>query len=249
MKKITLLIPCHNEEKGLEMVLKDVPHEKLKERGYSITSIVIDNNSTDNTVRIARSFGSLVIHEQSKGKGNALRTGFLAIPQDTDYVVMMDGDNTYKSQELYRLIEPLESDFADVIIGSRLSGNITDESFTFLKRAANWFYTFLVRQLYFANVTDVLSGYFAWKKSVVDDLLPYLQSDGFGIEMDMITKMIKMKYRIYSVPITYGSRVGDSKLSPVFDGFSILFVFLRNLFWFPCKKKISLTASDVCPSL
>ncbi len=235
LKKITVLIPCHNEEEGLGKVLGGIPYYFLRSIGYSIEVIVIDNNSTDNTSKIAIERGVRVIREEKKGKGNAIKTGFLAISPDTRYVVMLDGDNTYKAKEMSRLLEPLITNFCDAVIGTRLGGKMKKNSFRFSNRVANWLYTFLVRQVYIANTTDVLSGYYAWKKSVVDNLLPYLNSGGFAIEMDMLTKMMKLGYEVYSVQITYDKRDGVSKLQAFSDGLKIFYVFFKNLFWKPQK--------------
>ena len=135
--------------------------------------IVIDNNSTDKTAEVAASLGAQVIHEPKKGKGNAIRAGFAAVSHDTDFVVMLDGDATYSPEEVLRLLEPLQSEFASVVIGSRLAGRITDGSMKTFNRIGNWGYSFLVRAAFRVNVTDALTGYFAWKKSSIDRLLPH----------------------------------------------------------------------------
>lgn len=234
--KIAIIIPCHNEEEGIGKVLDKIPYQLLQRLGFKTKVIVIDNNSSDNTAEIARERNVTVIHESKKGKGNAIKTGFRHIDPDTKYVVMLDGDNTYNSLEIPRMIEPLASDFCDVIIGSRLGGKIQKNSLHFSNRMANWFYTFLVRNFYRANTTDVLSGYFAWKKKVIDDLLPHLTSEGFAIEMEMTAKIVKLGYQIYSVPITYNNREGQSKLNRLQDGKLILGSFIKNLLWFPQQE-------------
>jgi hypothetical protein len=104
-------------------------------------------------------------------------------------------------------------------------------------RAANWFFTFLVRGLYLVNTTDICTGYFAWKKEVVDELSPHIKSKGFAIEAEMITKMAKLGFKIYSVPITYDKREGNSKLSPYHDGIKITWMLLKNLMWKPKNKR------------
>lgn len=98
------------------------PTDLMRHHGYDTGIIVIDNNSTDKTGEVAREHGATVIHEPKKGKGNAIRTAFHSINDDTDYVVMLDGDDTYRPEEVLRLIEPLRSGFATVIVGSRLGG-------------------------------------------------------------------------------------------------------------------------------
>ncbi|MBS3146264.1 glycosyltransferase [Candidatus Woesearchaeota archaeon] len=233
MRLITVLIPCYNEEKGIGKVIDNIPVDKLNALGFSVKTIVIDNNCTDNTVEIAKSRGTIVVKEPNKGKGNALLKGFNSIDKDTDIVVMLDGDNTYQSKEMLRLIEPISNDFCDVVIGTRLGGKINIGSMSTFNRMGNWTFTFLVRLAYHGNILDVCTGYFAWKREVVDSLKQTISASGFAVEMDMITKMVKMGYQIYSVPITYNRSEKNSSLHPIKDGSKIFGTWLRNLSWKP----------------
>jgi len=234
-EKITILIPCHNEEQGIAKVMDNIPHNTLARHGFESKVMVIDNNSSDRTREIAESKGAHVIFEHAKGKGNAMRKAFNSIDNDTAYVVMLDGDNTYDPREMLRLIEPITSGFCDVVVGSRLGGKVIKNAFKSQNRVANCIYTFLVRSFYGAKITDVLSGYFAWRKDVIIEMRDYLESEGFGIEMEMISKLVKLDYSIYSVPITYNIREGDTKVEPIRDGLEILVTLSRNLFWSPAK--------------
>jgi dolichol-phosphate hexosyltransferase len=233
LQKITILIPCHNEERGIGSVIDGIPLRLLKRLGYKTEIIVINNNSTDRTAHIAEKRGAKVIVETKKGKGHAIKSGFKAVSDETVFVIMLDGDNTYKTKEIIRLIEPLMTNFCDVVIGSRLGGKMKKNSFKLQNRIVNWAYTFLVRQFYRTNITDVLSGYFAWRKDVLDRLLPHLESEGFEIEMEMITKMEKLGFEVYSVPITYDEREGQTKIEAIKDGIKILSMFFKNLNWSP----------------
>jgi glycosyltransferase involved in cell wall biosynthesis len=237
MRKLTVLIPCHNEERGISKVIHTIPLRLLKKLDILTEIIVIDNNSTDRTVENALAANATVIRETKKGKGNAILTGFNSVQSGTHFVVMLDGDNTYKSKEIVRMIEPLMNNFCDVVVGSRLSGKIKKNSLKYQNRIANWIYTFAVRQFYQANVTDVLSGYFAWKKEVLDELRPHLESKGFEIEMEMITKMKRLGFEMFSVPITYDEREGETKIDSIRDGIKILTMFAKNLNWSPTTKK------------
>ncbi len=238
MEKITILIPCHNEELGIAKVLDAIPYQTLDKHGFEYKVIVIDNNSSDRTREVAESKGAHVIFEHVKGKGNAIRRAFNSIDSDTRYVVMLDGDNTYHAEEMLRLVEPIANGFCDVVIGSRLAGKIMKDSFKVQNRLANWLYTFLVRYFYRANITDVLSGYFAWRADVVLEMRDHLRSDGFSIEMEMVSKLIKLNYSIYSVPITYNIREGETKLESIKDGLKILFTFFHNIFWSPVNTSV-----------
>ena len=131
MNKICVMIPCHNEEKGIGQVIDMVPVQSLEKLGFTTEILVINNHSTDRTEEVAREKNARVIYEPKKGKGNAIKAGFNSLSTDTSLVVMLDGDNTYNSAEIPRLIEPLISGFCDVIVGSRLGGKIKNDSFLF----------------------------------------------------------------------------------------------------------------------
>ncbi len=232
-QKVVILIPCYNEEASIAQVIKKVPVKKLQSLGLESQIIVINNNSTDRTHEVAKAAGATVIDETRKGKGNAMRCGFANLPEDTQYVVMLDGDDTYNPKEIIRLVEPLQSQFCKVVIGSRLGGRMQDDAMNAVSRLGNWMFTHMVRLSYKVSVTDVLTGYFAWTKEAIDDLSPHLRSSGFAIEMEMITKMARLKYEIFSVPISYHPRIGTSNLRPIYDGVRILKMFTNNLNWCP----------------
>ena len=242
-EKIAILIPCFNEEQGIAKVIDHIPYRLLETNGFEARVIVIDNNSSDRTAEIAASKGVQVVFEQAKGKGNAMRTAFASVESDTAYVVMLDGDNTYDPREMLRLIEPIMSGFCDVVIGSRLGGKVTKNAFKAQNRLVNKMYTSLVRGFYGANITDVLSGFFAWRGDVIVGMRDHLQSDGFSIEMEMISKMVKLDYAIYSVPISYNVREGETKIESIKDGIKILLTFSRNLFWAPSQASVTLQIS------
>lgn len=231
--KITVLIPCYNEADAIADVIHKIPTCELNVLGYDVEALVIDNNSKDKTAEIARAAGARVVQEFKQGKGNAIRTGFYSLSEDTDFVVMLDGDDTYRAEEILRLIEPIKSGFAQVILGSRIMGHISIGSMHRLNRLGNVMYSWLVRVVYRVPVTDVLTGYYAWSIEAVRELRPHLVSTNFAIEMEMTTKMARLNHRIYSVPISYDARQGDSSLHPVRDGLRILRMFLRNLAWKP----------------
>lgn len=232
-KTITVIIPCYNEATAIASVIKKFPHEKLEQLNYKLDVLVVDNNSSDNTADIAREAGARVIHEPKPGKGNAIRTGFYNISDDADYVAMLDGDDTYSPQELLRLIEPIDSGFSQVITGSRMHGRISAGSMKKLNHFGNRIYSQLVRSGYRVPVTDVLTGYCAWSREVIENLRPHLTAEDFSIEMEMITKIARLGYEIYCVPISYDARVGDSSLRPFRDGSRILKTFMINLQWHP----------------
>jgi len=235
-KKITVLVPCYNEERGIGSVIDGFTKVSKKNREFEIEVVVIDNNSKDRTSDIAMEHGATVIHEYKQGKGNAIRTGFYSVGASSDFVVMLDGDDTYRPEEMLRLVELINSGFSSVAIGSRLEGRISAGSMTRFNRFGNWVFSRLVHGIYRVNVTDVLTGYFAWTREAIERLRPHLVSEGFAIEMEMITKMARLGEEIYSVPISYNARAGESHLSPVYDGIRILRMLVRNLRWRPAEE-------------
>lgn len=245
MKKITVIIPCYNEAAAIADVIKKFPRAKIKAHGYNLDILVVDNNSSDGTADIARAAGARVIHEAKPGKGNALRAGFYNLEPDTDYVAMLDGDDTYKSEELLRLIEPLDSGFAKVIIGSRMHGKMRIGAMKKFNHFGNRMYSWLVRSIYKIPVTDVLTGYYAWSRETIEDLRQHLTSEDFRIEMEMITKMARLGYVVYCVPITYDPRLGDSSLKPIQDGYRIMKTCIQNRFWQPTQISDEVTGEVV----
>lgn len=242
-KKICVIIPCLNEEQGIGAVVSRFPRGALARLGYVLDVVVVDNGSTDNTGARARAAGATVLVEPKIGKGNALRTGFAHVSDDTDFVVMLDGDATYHPEEILRLVEPLASGFCTAVVGSRLAGKINEGSMHTLNRFGSWLFTQMVRVGYQANVTDVLSGYFAWTREALLRLAPHLTSNGFAIEMEMVTKMSRLHESIYAVPISYSVREGTSNLRPFSDGMRILRMFIRNFFWTPERVRPSMPGS------
>jgi glycosyltransferase involved in cell wall biosynthesis len=228
---VTVVIPCFNEAEGIAKVVEGFHKGHIAMEIFNFDILVINNNSKDDTANIARKAGARVIDELKPGKGNAMRTGFANIHPNAEYVMMIDGDDTYKPKEALRLLEPLQSGFCDVVVGSRLGGKIRNGAMSSANRGGNWVFAHLVRIVYGLNLTDVFSGYFAWKRNVIEDLAPHLHSQGFAIEMEMITKMARMDCEVYSVPITLDLRSGTSTLRPFHDGLRVLKMFARNLTW------------------
>ena len=230
---ILLIVPCHNEERGLKRMIEAMPSFHPSTR---LHMVVIDNNCSDQTSRIAKEKGITVVHEPRQGKGFAMKRGFEQVTGKTDYVVMMDGDNTYDVGELHRLLEPLMNGFGEAISGSRLHGRITENSMDTFNRWGNWFLTFLARVAYRTNITDVCTGYWAWRRDAIERLRPHLTSDSFSIEMEMVAKMARLGISSYSVPVTYRQREGTSKLRPFKDGFSIITTWAKHLLWYPIEE-------------
>jgi glycosyltransferase involved in cell wall biosynthesis len=245
IKKVTILIPCYNEESGIGAVIDGFKAVEQQAVGYEFNIVVVDNNSKDATTEVAKSHGAKVFFEAKKGKGNAMRFGFSQISTDADFVVMIDGDNTYRPSEVMRLIEPLESGFCSVVLGSRLYGRMNQGSMKLLNYLGNKLFTTLARTFYGVQATDVLTGYYAWNAATARNLAPHLVSDGFTIEIEMVAKMAKLGEEIFSVPVSYDARAGETNLKPVEDGIKIMRVLLSHLFWNPATKIERITPIEI----
>lgn len=240
-KKVAVVIPCHNAAARIAQVIAKLSCSELEQNGLQIRAYVVDNNSSDHTAAVAKKAGAVVVREPKPGKGNALRAGFQRLPQDVDYVVMLDGNGAYNPEEMARLIEPLQSDFCDVTIGSRLSRRTQTAAMRRFNRTGNRLFTTAVRMLYHANVSDAPGEYFAWKKSALDKLRPHITSAGSAIEMEMVTKMARLHYQMASVPISYRPHASSPKPHPFRGGFAVFWALLKNLTWQPTKASIAAT--------
>lgn len=228
MKHVTFLLPAYNEERSIGHLLKQVstyPKSKV---------IVVDNNSKDKTASIAKKRGVNVLRERKQGKSYAIKTGFENIK--SNFAVMLDADNTYDPRDAKKLLKPLMDDKADVVLGSRLRGKREKGSISKLNLLGNHLLSFFA-SLFFSKVSDVCTGYWAFKKSVIDQLLQEgIDSDGFDLEAEMFSKVSKNNLRVLEVPINYKNRLDTPKLNSVNDGVKIFMRLLYN--WLKMKKRI-----------
>jgi glycosyltransferase involved in cell wall biosynthesis len=212
-----------NEEKGIKKVVSHMPE-------YVDKVVVVDNNSTDHTADVAESLGALVLHEEHRGKGNAIKhfIRWLKEHQKFDYVVMLDGDYTYNPAEKHKVLEPLVKDEADVVMGSRLAGNLKENAMPRVNWFGNKLLTFAAQTLYWNfSMSDLCTGYWAFRAECMRNL--HINANSFDLEADMYSRARKKGYRVVSVPITYGARVGNEKLR-VGHAFGILKKLIVNRF-------------------
>ena len=233
MKTITLMIPCYNEEKTISKVIKKVPIKGLKKIGLNTDILVMDNNSNDNTAQIAKKAGARVVFEKKPGKGNNLKKGFKSLLPSTEIVVMIDGDDTYNSSELIKLIKPILNKKADIVMGSRLKGKIQKNAMPKINYIGNYLFTSIAKLLYDKNVTDLETGFVAWNRKAADNISKYIEQEKFGIEPELLAKAKHLKYKIYSVPISYKKDERKSNLHPLKDGSRILTTLIQYYFWKP----------------
>lgn len=214
--KTAVLIPCYNEEVTIEKVIKDFKKELPDAEIY-----VYDNNSKDKTAQIAEKNGAIVKHEYRQGKGNVVRSMFRDI--DADIYVMVDGDDTYPAEEVHKLIEPVISGQADMVIGDRLTnGTYQKENKRHFHEFGNNLVKKAINVAFKTNLKDIMTGYRVFNKLFVKNM-PVL-SPKFEIETEMSLHALDKKFIIKEVPIEYRDRPEGSvsKLNTISDGIKVV---------------------------
>ena len=214
-KKIAVLIPCYNESRTIEKVIKDykkvLPHADI---------YVYDNNSTDKTAEIAKKAGAIVRYEYRQGKGNVIRTMFKEI--DADCYLMIDGDDTYPAENAKEMCDYILDGKADMVIGDRLSSTYFEENKRPFHNFGNSLVRFLINFIFHNNVKDIMTGYRAFSYDFVKGF-PIL-SKGFEIETEMTIHAVDKNFKLVEIPVTYRDRPEGSvsKLNTYSDGFKVL---------------------------
>lgn len=211
---IAILIPCLNEEKTIGKVIHDFRRALPTAR-----IIVFDNGSSDASAKIAQEAGAEVIYEHRPGKGHVVQAMFEKVA--SDLYIIVDGDDTYPAEEVHKLIEPIMENQADMVVGTRLQ-QADNGSFKAARRLGNVLITALLNLCFRTKLTDILSGYRAMSRELVENI-PLLSS-GFEIETELTLQALKYGYRILEIPIRYHSRPqgSESKLRSFRDGFRIV---------------------------
>lgn len=214
-KKIAVLIPCYNESKTIEKVVKDYK-EVLPEADI----YVYDNNSTDGTDKIAKKAGAIVRYEYKQGKGNVIRSMFKDI--DADCYLMIDGDDTYPKENAREMCEIIVEKKADMVIGDRLSSTYFVENKRPFHNFGNVLVRKLINTLFKSKVKDIMTGYRAFSYDFVKTF-PVL-SKGFEIETEMTIHALDKNFGLKEIPIEYRDRPAGSvsKLNTYSDGIKVL---------------------------
>lgn len=212
--KITVLIPCFNEEATIGKVIDDF---KMELPDSEI--IVFDNNSTDRSVQLARDHGASIRYEPRQGKGFVVENMFKSL--DSDIYIMVDGDDTYPAETVHRLIEPIVNSDADMVVGARL-GEFNDDSFRNLHVLGNKLVRFCINKIMKSNLRDIMSGYRVFNRTIAKTI-PVVSS-GFEIETELTIQTLYYQRKIIEIDIPYGHRPEGSvsKLNTFKDGFRVL---------------------------
>ncbi len=214
-KKIAVLIPCYNESKTIEKVVKDYKKALPEADIY-----VYDNNSKDHTDEIAKKAGAIVKYEYRQGKGNVIRSMFRDI--DADCYLMIDGDDTYPAENAREMCDLVLNGRADMVIGDRLSSTYFTENKRPFHNFGNRIVRLLINKLFNNHIKDIMTGYRAFSYDFVKGF-PVL-SKGFEIETEMTIHAVDKNYKLVEMPVTYRDRPEGSvsKLNTYSDGMKVL---------------------------
>jgi glycosyltransferase involved in cell wall biosynthesis len=224
-KLLSAVVPCYNESATIREIISRVRAAPVK----SLEIIVVDDCSTDGTRLIlerdiAPLVEKIVYHERNLGKGAALRTGFREATGQV--VVVQDADLEYDPSEYPRLIDPILNHGADVVFGSRFMGGSAHRVVYFWHMVANRMLTLASNCMTNLNLTDMQTGYKAFRREIIQSI--EIEEDRFGFEPEITAKVAKKKCVVYEVGISYYGRTYDQgKKIGLKDAFRALYAIFK----------------------
>jgi len=221
---IAIVIPTLNEEKGLESTIKSI--KSSLDGKYSYVIVVVDGQSTDRTVEIAKSMGALVIKQRRKGYGDALQAGFYYVDTRLKSLitVMLDADGTYEPKDIVKMAEIIQSGEADFVIGDRFA-NMDKKAMTKLNKIGNKALSAIARTMVGTRVSDSQCGLRAFRSDLAN--IFYTTSMGMPFATEMLVATNTYQIKIKEIPTSYYERIGKTKLTPFQDGSRILSTIIR----------------------
>jgi glycosyltransferase involved in cell wall biosynthesis len=223
LSRVSFIVPVYNEAATIDELLRRVAELDLEKQ-----VIVVDDGSSDGTAEILERWrdrdGLVVLRQPNRGKGAALRA---AIPHlDGEITVFQDADLEYDPADVPELIAPIQRGVADVVFGSRLSGGRPQRAYMFWHLVGNRFLSLLTNLLYNTTLSDMETGYKAFRTEVLRSL--QLTENGFGIEPELTAEVCRRKLRIYELPIAYyGRTYAEGKKITWRDGGKAVWVLFR----------------------
>jgi glycosyltransferase involved in cell wall biosynthesis len=226
--KLSIVIPCYNEERTLADCVTEV--RKIADETLELELIIVNDCSKDKSLEVARGLsqeipGLVVLsHEVNQGKGAALRTGISKA--SGDFVAIQDADREYDPMDLKRLLVPLRSGAADVVLGSRFLSTGAHRVLYFWHSLGNRFLTTLSNMLTDLNLTDMETCYKVFRREVIQSIS--IEENRFGFEPEVVAKISQMRLRIYEMGISYHGRTyAEGKKIGMRDGWRALYCILK----------------------
>ena len=224
---LSVIIPVYNEAKNIEEILNRVQTQQLANE-----IIIVDDNSQDGTRDILKRLDRkenirVILQEKNQGKGAAVVAGMKAAKGDV--LLIQDADLEYDPRDYPALLQPIKEGLADVVYGSRFLG-AAHRVAMFWHQVANKLLTFLTNILYDSILTDMETGYKVFRREVIENMI--IRSKRFNFEPEFTAKILKRKYRIFEVPITFNPRdYSDGKKIKLKDAFEAVWALLRYRFF------------------
>jgi glycosyltransferase involved in cell wall biosynthesis len=224
--KLSVIIPVYNEVESIREIVKRVQETKL---AWEI--VLVDDGSIDGTRDLLKKMDGkdnvrVILHEKNQGKGAAVRTGFDAAKGDV--LLIQDADLEYDPRDYPTLVKPLEEGIADVVYGSRFLGG-PRRVVMFWHMIANFLLTFMTNILYNTILSDMETGYKVFRKEVIEGMP--LRAKRFDFEPEFTAKVLKRKYRIFEVPISFNPRdYSEGKKIKLKDAFEAVWTLIKYRF-------------------
>lgn len=224
--KLSVIIPVYNEFESIETILKRVQDTKM---AYEI--VVVDDGSIDGTRDILKKLNRkkgirVILHEKNRGKGAAVRTGMAAATGDV--LLIQDADLEYDPRDFPELLKPINEGLADVVYGSRFLGRAHRVTM-FWHMIANKSLTLMTNILYDTILTDMETGYKVFNRKVIEGMI--IRANSFNFEPEFTAKVLKRKYRIFEVPITFNPRdYTQGKKIKLHDAFEAIWAIIKYRF-------------------
>ena len=223
-RKLSIVIPCFNEETTLARCLQHVL--KIQDESLALEIIIVDDCSTDNSLKIAKALAekypeiTVLCHDKNRGKGTALQTGFQHATGQI--VAVQDADLEYDPVDLKRMVVPIADNKADVVLGSRFASGGAHRVLYFWHYLGNKFLTLLSNMFSDLNLTDMECCYKVFRREVIQKI--DIRESRFGIEPELVAKVAQMRVRIYEMGVSYSGRTyEEGKKIGYRDGFRALY--------------------------